>query len=152
MQVGLMPYNYVCVHTGVLMSQLSSMSDMMSWATLAQLSLVALVALLPGLVMKNKKKHALTWSPCELSYLLQKMQISIHFRAIFVFDYHRQSYLIIHFEDIENGKFYIINFVCIIWKKCRIIRFWKKRNIFLHFFVGYKEICANFSIKMQHAY
>ena len=55
-----MPYNYVCVHTGVLMSQLSSMSDMMSWATLAQLSLVALVALLPGLVMKNKKKHALT--------------------------------------------------------------------------------------------
>ena len=60
LQVGLMPYNYVCVHTGVLMSQLSSMSDMMSWATLAQLSLVALVALLPGLVMKNKKKHALT--------------------------------------------------------------------------------------------
>lgn len=54
--VGLMPYNYVCVQTGVIISKLTNMSDMMTWTTLAQMSLVAIVALVPGVIMK--KKHA----------------------------------------------------------------------------------------------
>ena len=53
-----MPYNYVCVQTGVIVSNLTSMSDMMSWTMLAQMSGVAIVALLPGFIVKRKQAVA----------------------------------------------------------------------------------------------
>jgi hypothetical protein len=53
-----MPYNYVCVQTGVIVSKLTNISDMMTWSTLAQMSLVAIVALVPGLVMKKKQSQS----------------------------------------------------------------------------------------------
>jgi len=53
--VGLMPYNYICVQTGVIVSKLTNMSEMMTWSTLLQLSLIALIALVPGFVVKNKQ-------------------------------------------------------------------------------------------------
>ena len=53
-----MPYNYMCVQTGVLVSQLASISDLMTWSTLAQMSLVAVVALLPGMIVKRKQAQA----------------------------------------------------------------------------------------------
>lgn len=48
--VGLMPYNYICVQTGVLLTQLTSMGDIFTWSVLAQLSGIAVVALLPGIL------------------------------------------------------------------------------------------------------
>ena len=55
--VGLMPYNYMCVQTGVLLSKLTSMSELLTWTTMLQMAGVATVALVPGLIVKNKKKN-----------------------------------------------------------------------------------------------
>ncbi|XP_054879410.1 transmembrane protein 41A-B-like [Poeciliopsis prolifica] len=46
--IGLIPYNFICVRTGSVLSQLSSLDDIFSWGTLAQLLAIALMALLPG--------------------------------------------------------------------------------------------------------
>ena len=54
--IGLMPYNYVCVQTGVLLSQLTSMSDIFTWSTLLQLTCIACVALVPGIVQGRRAK------------------------------------------------------------------------------------------------
>lgn len=53
--VGLMPYNYICVQTGVLLSSLDSMQDIFTWTTLAQMTAVALVALAPGYLRRAQK-------------------------------------------------------------------------------------------------
>ena len=53
-----MPYNYICVQTGVIVANITNMSDMMSWTTLAQMSGVAIVALLPGIIMNRKQAVA----------------------------------------------------------------------------------------------
>ncbi|RWS19869.1 transmembrane protein 41A-like protein [Leptotrombidium deliense] len=48
-----MPYNYVCVQTGCVLSQLTSLDDIFSFSTMCKLAAVATVVLIPGLVMKN---------------------------------------------------------------------------------------------------
>ena len=53
--IGLMPYNYICVQTGVLLSSLRSMSDLLTWTTGLQLSGIAVFALLPGLLAGKSK-------------------------------------------------------------------------------------------------
>lgn len=52
--IGLMPYNYICVQTGALLSTLTSVNDILTWTTGLQLSGIALVALLPGIIQGNK--------------------------------------------------------------------------------------------------
>lgn len=52
--IGLMPYNYICVQTGALLSTLNSVNDILTWTTALQLSGIALVALLPGIIQGNK--------------------------------------------------------------------------------------------------
>ena len=52
--IGLMPYNYICVQTGALLSTLTSVNDILTWTTALQLSGIALVALLPGIIQGNK--------------------------------------------------------------------------------------------------
>lgn len=51
--IGLIPYNFICVRTGSILSQISSLDDIFSWATLAQLLAIALMALLPGALIKR---------------------------------------------------------------------------------------------------
>nr|XP_015800218.2 transmembrane protein 41A-B [Nothobranchius furzeri] len=54
--IGLIPYNFICVRTGSILSQISSLDDIFSWGTLAQLLAIALVALLPGALIKHYSK------------------------------------------------------------------------------------------------
>ncbi|XP_061692801.1 transmembrane protein 41A-B isoform X1 [Syngnathoides biaculeatus] len=51
--IGLIPYNFICVRTGAILSEIHSLDDIFSWATLAQLLAVALVALVPGALIKR---------------------------------------------------------------------------------------------------
>ncbi|KAM6997008.1 transmembrane protein 41A-B [Tautogolabrus adspersus] len=54
--IGLIPYNFICVRTGSMLSEISSLDDIFSWGTLAQLLAIALVALLPGALIKRYSK------------------------------------------------------------------------------------------------
>ncbi|KAL5006058.1 hypothetical protein ScPMuIL_017216 [Solemya velum] len=53
--IGLMPYNFVCVQTGSMLSQITSMDDILSKWMLLKLLAMALVSLLPGLVVHRMK-------------------------------------------------------------------------------------------------
>ena len=50
---GLMPYNFICVRTGVMLSEIRSLDDAFTWYTMLQLLVLAVVALVPGLVIKR---------------------------------------------------------------------------------------------------
>lgn len=55
---GLMPYNFICVQTGSMLSHISSLDDLFSWSVLLKLLLIACVALLPGaLIRKYSTRH-----------------------------------------------------------------------------------------------
>ncbi|KAI5089953.1 transmembrane protein 41A-B precursor [Silurus meridionalis] len=51
--IGLIPYNFICVRTGAILSKITSLDDIFSWGTLLQLLLIACVALLPGAVIRR---------------------------------------------------------------------------------------------------
>lgn len=51
--IGLMPYNFICVRTGVMLSQVSSLDDVFTVYTILQLFIFAVVALVPGIVIKR---------------------------------------------------------------------------------------------------
>jgi len=51
---GLMPYNFICVQTGSILTYVDSVNDMFSTTTLLGMFFIAVVAVLPGLVMKNR--------------------------------------------------------------------------------------------------
>lgn len=53
---GLIPYNFICVRTGSILSEISTLDDIFSWGTLAQLLAIALMALLPGALIKRCSK------------------------------------------------------------------------------------------------
>ncbi|XP_066517675.1 transmembrane protein 41A-B [Hoplias malabaricus] len=56
--IGLIPYNFICVRTGAILSEITSLDDIFSWRTLLQLLLIACVALLPGtLIRRYSQKH-----------------------------------------------------------------------------------------------
>lgn len=54
--IGLMPYNFICVQTGSLLSELQSMNDILTWSTAAKLAGIATLALLPSLLVKRSSK------------------------------------------------------------------------------------------------
>uniref|UniRef100_A0A3Q3KBN1 VTT domain-containing protein n=1 Tax=Monopterus albus TaxID=43700 RepID=A0A3Q3KBN1_MONAL len=54
--IGLIPYNFICVRTGSILSEISSLDDIFSWGTLAQLLAIALAALVPGALIKHYSK------------------------------------------------------------------------------------------------
>lgn len=61
--IGLMPYNFICVQTGCILSELKSMNDILTWTTMAKMAAIAGVALLPSLLMKRgvkKERYKLT--------------------------------------------------------------------------------------------
>lgn len=54
--IGLMPYNFVCVQTGSILSEITSIKDVMTTSIMIKFGLVAIVMLLPGLLAKYLKK------------------------------------------------------------------------------------------------
>lgn len=57
--IGLIPYNFICVRTGSILSKISSLDDIFSWGTLMQLLVIACVALLPGILIRRYSKSHL---------------------------------------------------------------------------------------------
>ncbi|XP_016142745.1 transmembrane protein 41A-A [Sinocyclocheilus grahami] len=56
--IGLMPYNFICVQTGSMLSHISSLDDLFSWSVVLKLLFIACVALLPGaLIRKYSTQH-----------------------------------------------------------------------------------------------
>ncbi|XP_026074517.1 transmembrane protein 41A-A-like [Carassius auratus] len=55
--IGLMPYNIICVQTGSMLSQISSLDDLFSWSVVLKLLLIACVALLPGALIRKYTRH-----------------------------------------------------------------------------------------------
>ncbi|KAJ8410090.1 hypothetical protein AAFF_G00211310 [Aldrovandia affinis] len=51
--IGLIPYNFICVRTGSILSEISSLDDIFSWGTLGQLLAIACAALLPGALIRR---------------------------------------------------------------------------------------------------
>ncbi|CAH2306053.1 transmembrane 41A [Pelobates cultripes] len=51
--IGLLPYNFICVQTGSILSKVKSLDDMFSWGTLLKLLAIALAALIPGTIVKR---------------------------------------------------------------------------------------------------
>uniref|UniRef100_A0A8C1I6I8 Transmembrane protein 41ab n=1 Tax=Cyprinus carpio TaxID=7962 RepID=A0A8C1I6I8_CYPCA len=49
----LIPYNFICVRTGAILSEIHSLDDIFSLGTLLQLLLIACVALLPGALIRH---------------------------------------------------------------------------------------------------
>lgn len=56
---GLLPYNFICVQTGVMLSEVSSLDDLFSWERLLQLLAVACMALLPGALIRHYSQRHL---------------------------------------------------------------------------------------------
>ena len=50
-----MPYNYICVTTGVLVTKLTSISEVFTWTTMFQMSGIAFMVILPAFLVKQKK-------------------------------------------------------------------------------------------------
>ncbi|NWR86855.1 TM41A protein, partial [Furnarius figulus] len=56
--IGLTPYNFICVQTGAILSQITSLDAIFSWDTLLKLLAMAMAALIPGALIKRySKKH-----------------------------------------------------------------------------------------------
>lgn len=56
--VGLMPYNFVCVQTGSVLSSMASLDDVFSTSTMLGLFFVAIAVFLPGVVLRKiSSKH-----------------------------------------------------------------------------------------------
>ncbi|KAK2151350.1 hypothetical protein LSH36_366g01008 [Paralvinella palmiformis] len=51
--IGLMPYNFICVHTGCFLSELSSINDIFNVWTWLKLLAMANIALIPGVFIKQ---------------------------------------------------------------------------------------------------
>lgn len=51
--IGLLPYNFICVQAGCILSEVSSLDDVFSWATMLQLLAIALAALMPGALIQR---------------------------------------------------------------------------------------------------
>ncbi|XP_069471846.1 transmembrane protein 41A isoform X1 [Ambystoma mexicanum] len=51
--IGLLPYNFICVQTGSILSKIKSLDDIFSWGTLLKLLAIAVVALIPGTIIKK---------------------------------------------------------------------------------------------------
>ncbi|KAM9347645.1 transmembrane protein 41A-A [Symphorus nematophorus] len=57
--IGLLPYNFICVQTGVMLSEVSSLDDLFSWERLLQLLAIACMALLPGALIRRFSQRRL---------------------------------------------------------------------------------------------
>lgn len=56
---GLMPYNFICVQTGSMLSELTSLDNLFTWSTVLQLLAIACVALVPGALIRRYSQSRL---------------------------------------------------------------------------------------------
>ncbi|XP_071791183.1 transmembrane protein 41A-A-like [Asterias amurensis] len=54
--IGLMPYNFICIQTGSILSEVTSLNEIITLNVMLRLGGMALVALLPGLLFRKYKK------------------------------------------------------------------------------------------------
>lgn len=54
--LGLIPYNFICIQTGAILTSITSIDDMLTWKSLLGLICVAVMAMLPGILMKKYKE------------------------------------------------------------------------------------------------
>ncbi|XP_037381130.1 transmembrane protein 41A [Talpa occidentalis] len=54
--IGLIPYNFICVQTGSILSTLTSLDALFSWETIFKLLAIAMMALVPAALMKVSQK------------------------------------------------------------------------------------------------
>ena len=54
--VGLMPYNFICVHAGLVISSLKSTADLFEISTIIKLIALSVVVVVPGLLLKALKR------------------------------------------------------------------------------------------------
>ncbi|XP_051998781.1 transmembrane protein 41A-A [Xyrauchen texanus] len=69
--IGLMPYNFICVQTGSMLSRISSLDDLFSWSVVLKLILIACVALLPGALIRKYSTQRLHLDDLEPNRLSQ---------------------------------------------------------------------------------
>lgn len=94
--LGLMPYNFMCCQTGVLLSEIKSVNDIMTRATMLKLTLIAIIVALPGMLMKKYKKKV-QW--CQ--------------KFLIVTDFFRNIFRIFIAKSFMNGFLSISVFVCV---------------------------------------
>ena len=54
---GLMPYNFICIQTGSILSKVTSVGEIITVDVMLRLAGMALVALLPGLLFRKYKRR-----------------------------------------------------------------------------------------------
>ena len=54
--IGLMPYNFICIHAGLVISSLKSTADLFETSTIIKLIALSVVVVVPGLVLKSLKR------------------------------------------------------------------------------------------------
>ncbi|XP_070609225.1 transmembrane protein 41A isoform X2 [Erythrolamprus reginae] len=73
--IGLTPYNFICVQTGSVLSQISSLDNILSWSNLFKMLAIAMMALIPGtLIKKFSQKHLNLYKSKQKSHLLNGMK------------------------------------------------------------------------------
>lgn len=70
--IGLLPYNFICVQTGVMLSEVSSLDDLFSGQWLLQLLAIACMALVPGALI-----HRFSQTRLKLDVQSSNGQISV---------------------------------------------------------------------------
>jgi len=55
--LGLMPYNFICVHAGAMLSTMTSLDSLFSFSTLLGMLVIAIVAAIPGILLRRRKMH-----------------------------------------------------------------------------------------------
>ncbi|XP_072513792.1 transmembrane protein 41A-B [Salminus brasiliensis] len=65
--IGLIPYNFICVRTGAILSEITSLDDIFSCRTLLQLLLIACMALLPGALIRRYSQTHLKLDGLEVN-------------------------------------------------------------------------------------
>ncbi|KAJ8004402.1 hypothetical protein DPEC_G00135340 [Dallia pectoralis] len=70
--IGLVPYNFICVQTGSMLSELSSLDELFSWTRVLQLLVMAGVALMPGFLIKRYSQTHLKLDGLDTSDVTRK--------------------------------------------------------------------------------
>ncbi|XP_029980325.1 transmembrane protein 41A-A [Sphaeramia orbicularis] len=73
--IGLLPYNFICVQTGVVLSEVSSLDDLFSWERLFQLMAIACMALLPGIFIRRLSQRRLKLDTREHNGLITDKKV-----------------------------------------------------------------------------
>ncbi|XP_052496830.1 transmembrane protein 41A isoform X3 [Budorcas taxicolor] len=74
--IGLIPYNFICVQTGSILSTLTSLDALFSWETAFKLLAIALVALVPGTLIKKVSQKDLRLKETSNAHSLNSRKVT----------------------------------------------------------------------------